>query len=203
MHNTKTRLSIYVLVLLTLFTISFVDIKASIQAGFPVLSRSGNTTGYMNFTGSFTPSNCTKTDASGNLIDAGAPCGTGTPTHSFICNIGNKLGTSVIVPGDTGCYISVGGNSGTINRVDTVGNAASLATCSITVDVDKKASLLYPNNTTDKISASAPATLSSAVGSSDTTLSGWSKTVVAGDVFNANVQTVTGCVGVSVEVFYQ
>jgi hypothetical protein len=51
---------------------------SGIQVGFPVLSRSGNTTGYMNFTGSFTNGNCTQTDANHNLIDAGSPCGTGS-----------------------------------------------------------------------------------------------------------------------------
>lgn len=38
----------------------------------------GNTTKFATSTGSLTSGNCAKWDASGNAIDAGAPCGTGT-----------------------------------------------------------------------------------------------------------------------------
>ena len=62
-----------------------------VQIGFPVLSRSGNTTGYMNFTGSFINGNCTQTDANHNLVDAGAACGTGSGGGGIVTYSGPAL----------------------------------------------------------------------------------------------------------------
>ncbi len=121
--------------------------------------------------------------------------------HSFTCNIGSATSTTVITTGDTGCYGENGPFAGTINRVDVIGNAASLATCSITVDI-WKANAAYPTSG-NKISASAPATLTTAKVSTSGSLSGWGTSVAANDVWGATVATVTGCVYAQVKVYYQ
>jgi hypothetical protein len=128
------------------------------------------------------------------------PTGT-APKHAFTCNIGSATGTTVITTGDTGCYSDTGSYTGTINRLDIIGNAAALATCSITVDV-WKANAAFPTSG-NKISASAPATLSSATVSQSGSISGWSTTVSNNDIWGASVATVTGCVYAQVRVEFQ
>ncbi len=127
--------------------------------------------------------------------------GTGGQSHVFNCIMGSATGTTVLSTGDTGCYGDVGPYSGTINRLDIIGNAASLATCSITVDV-WKANAAYPTSG-GKISASAPATLSTAKVSQSGSLSGWTTAVAANDVFGASIASVTGCVFASMTVYFQ
>ncbi len=126
---------------------------------------------------------------------------TKTPTHSFVCNIGSATGSTVIATGDAGCYSDGGSFTGVISRVDILGNAAALATCSITVDVWKRNAAIPTSS--QKISASAPATLSSATLSQSGSLSGWTTSVAANDVWGASVASVTGCVYASVRVEFQ
>ncbi len=121
--------------------------------------------------------------------------------HNFTCTIGKATDTTVISTGDTGCYSENGPYAGTISRVDVIGNAASLATCSITVDI-WKTNAAYPTSG-EKISASAPATLTTAKVATSGSLSGWTTAVAANDIWNANVATVTGCVYAQVKVYYQ
>ncbi len=123
------------------------------------------------------------------------------PTHSFVCNIGNATGTTVITTGDTGCYSNGGSYTGTITRADIIGNAAALATCSITVDV-WLASGAYPTSS-DKISASAPAALSSAKTNFNFAKTSWTTTVPSNPVWGASVASVTGCVYAQVRVEFQ
>lgn len=56
-------------------------------------TRSGNTTKFATSTGSLTNGNCVSLDASGNYVDAGAPCGSGS---------GNTFGCVVSVSGSAG-----------------------------------------------------------------------------------------------------
>jgi len=122
-------------------------------------------------------------------------------SHSFTCTLGSATGTTTITTGDTGCYADNGVYAGTINRVDTIGFAAALATCSITVDIWKRNAAVP--TASQKISASAPATLSSANISTSGSLSGWTTSVADGDQWGASVATVSGCVYAQVKVFYQ
>ncbi len=93
-------------------------------------------------------------------------------------------------------------NAGTIYKVVTNGTAtAGPANCSITVDIWKAANAIPTN--ANKISASAPATLSTAQLSTDTTLTGWTTAVAVGDVFSASVASVTGCVSAYVQVWWR
>ncbi len=129
----------------------------------------------------------------------------GTPTagvtHSFTCNIGSATGSTTITTGDTGCYSDGGSYAGTINRVDIIGNAAALATCSITVDIWKTNAAIPTSG--NKISASAPATLTTATVHQSGSLTGWTTSVAANDIWGATVATVTGCVYAQVRVEFQ
>lgn len=73
--------------------------------------------------------------------------------------------------------------------VDTTGPATS---CSITVDVWADTYTNFPPTVGDKISASAPATLSTATKSEDSTLTGWTTSIPANSVYGFSVASVTG-----------
>ena len=73
----------------------------------------------------------------------------------------------------------------------TIQSATLLAdqTGSVVVDIWKTTYAGYPGSAANKITASAPPTLSSAQKSQDTTLTGWAKTISAGDVLTFNVNS--------------
>lgn len=86
----------------------------------------------------------------------------------------------------------------TINRVDVTADQSG----SMTMDIWKRASRAIPTSS-NKISASAPATLSSAQVSSDATLTGWTTSVAAGDVFGATLVTATTITSATVQIWCQ
>jgi hypothetical protein len=73
----------------------------------------------------------------------------------------------------------------------TAAYAYAKETGSIAVDVWKDTHANYPPVDADSITASAPITLSSATKSEDTTLSGWTTSVAAGDILRFNVDSAT------------
>jgi len=64
-------------------------------------------------------------------------------------------------------------------------------TGAIVIDVWKDTLANYPPTNADSITASAPPTIGSGTNSRDTTLTGWTTAVAAGDVFGFNVDSVT------------
>jgi hypothetical protein len=64
-------------------------------------------------------------------------------------------------------------------------------TGSIVVDIWKDTYANFPPTDADSITASAPPTISSAVKGQDSTLTGWTKTIGAGDILRFNVDSVT------------
>lgn len=64
-------------------------------------------------------------------------------------------------------------------------------TGSIVVDVWRDSYANFPPVDADSITGSSPITISSALKSTDATLTGWSKTLSAGDVLRFNVDSVT------------
>ncbi len=62
---------------------------------------------------------------------------------------------------------------------------------SIVIDIWKDVEGNYPPTNADSITASAPPTLSSDTVSLDSTLTGWTKSLVAGDILAFNVDSVT------------
>jgi len=93
-------------------------------------------------------------------------------------------GSNVITPGDQGVYPS-SRFACTINAIDISAKESG----SITVDVWKKAGGIPTGS--DKISASAPMTLSSAQLNQAGSVSTWTKAVASGDVFGFSVVTVS------------
>ena len=96
---------------------------------------------------------------------------------------------SVITIGVKG-YVMVPYN-GTITRVTMLSTDPSVTSGSIVVDVWKDTYANYAPTDADSITASAPPTISSGVKSQDSTLTGWTTTVTAGDILGFNVDSVT------------
>jgi hypothetical protein len=87
---------------------------------------------------------------------------------------------------DTFCDIRVPFNC-TITAVHLLADQVG----SIVVDVWKDTYANFPPTNADSITAAAPPTLSSANRSADTTLTGWTTTITAGDVLRFNVESVS------------
>lgn len=62
---------------------------------------------------------------------------------------------------------------------------------SIVMDIWKDTYANYPPTVADTITAAAKPTIVTALKSEDTTLTGWTKTIAAGDVFGFNIDSVT------------
>ncbi len=77
--------------------------------------------------------------------------------------------------------------SGAINSVTLLADQ----TGSIVVDIWKDSYASYPPTVADSICASAKPTLSSALKSEDTTLTGWTTAITAGDILRFNVDSAT------------
>jgi hypothetical protein len=74
-------------------------------------------------------------------------------------------------------------------------------TGSIVIDVWKDTYANFPPTVADTIVASAKPTLSAAQKSEDSTLTGWTKTLAAGDVIEINVDSITTCQKVRLDLF--
>lgn len=77
--------------------------------------------------------------------------------------------------------------AGTITKVTVLADQSG----SIVVDVWKDTYANYPPTVADTITASAKPTLSTATKAEDATLTGWTKTITAGDVIGINVDSAT------------
>jgi hypothetical protein len=74
------------------------------------------------------------------------------------------------------------------------------ATGSIVVDIWKDSYANFPPTNDDSITASAPPTITSGVKSQDTTLSGWTKSISAGEVLRFNVDSAATVTRVTVSL---
>ncbi len=81
--------------------------------------------------------------------------------------------------------------AGTITKVQLLSTDPSVTSGSIVVDIWKDAYANYPPTVADTITAAAKPTLSSAIKFEDSTLTGWTTTLAAGDVLGFNVDSVT------------
>jgi hypothetical protein len=73
-------------------------------------------------------------------------------------------------------------------------------TGSIVVDIWKDTYANFPPVVGDSITASAKPTLSSAIKAQNTTLTGWTTSIAAGDVLRFNVDSITTCTRVTVSL---
>lgn len=74
---------------------------------------------------------------------------------------------------------------------------------SVVVDVWKDTYTNYPPTDADSITASAPVTISSATKSTDATLTGWTKTVTAGDIIAFNVDSCSTITKLNVQLIVE
>lgn len=84
----------------------------------------------------------------------------------------------------------------------TVTQATALAdqTGSIVVDIWKDTYANYPPTDADSITASAPVTISAGIKSQDTTLTGWTTSLAAGDILGWNVDSVATITRVTISL---
>lgn len=121
--------------------------------------------------------------------------GTGASTVSgALSNLGiNEFSLNFVIDGG-GSAITTGIKGDVqFSEACTITNATLLAdqTGSIVIDLWKDTYGNFPPTDADSITASAPPTLSSAVSSSDSTLTGWTTSVSAGDIIRFNVDSVS------------
>lgn len=86
--------------------------------------------------------------------------------------------------------------AGTIERMTIVADQAG----DIVVDIWKDTYANFPPTDADSITASAPPTLSSAQNGQDTTLTGWTKAIAAGDILAFNVDSCTTITRVTISL---
>jgi hypothetical protein len=107
-------------------------------------------------------------------------------------------GTNVISTGVSGfvsCPVA-----GVITKVRLLSSDAAVTSGSIVVDIWRDTYGNYPPTVADTITASAKPTISSATKAEDSTLTGWTTAVSAGDVFGFNVDSVTNLKRVTLEL---
>jgi hypothetical protein len=118
-------------------------------------------------------------------------CGTDQGSGSVIRNLGIVIdgGGSTITTGVKG-FVSAPAAC-TITSATLLSTDASVTSGSIVIDVWKDTYANYPPTVADTITASAKPTLSSATKSQDSTLTGWTTSVSAGDILGFKVDSVT------------
>lgn len=137
---------------------------------------------------------------------------TGTPSGKYLKDDGTwdvpssggtqyKLVTAIFDGG--GSVISAGSKcyvrfpwAGTITKVTTLADVSGSAV----VDVWKDTYANYPPTVADTITASAKPTLSTATKAEDSTLTGWTTSITAGDVFGFNVDSCSTITRLVVEI---
>lgn len=140
------------------------------------------------------------TNASHDLILAPGSDITADRTLSLVTGDANRTLTLPVI-GTVGITIDGGGSAittGTKGYVEcpfagTIVQATVLLdqSGSIVIDVWKDTYANYPPTDADSITAAAPPTVSAATNSQDSTLTGWTTSVAAGDIFGFNVDSIT------------
>jgi hypothetical protein len=111
-----------------------------------------------------------------------------TATINFVIDGGGSAITTGI-KGD----LTVG-FGGTINRVEILGDQSG----SIVIDIWKDTYANFPPTNADTITASATPTVTTALKSEDTTLTGWTTALSAGDILRYNVDSITSFTRVTI-----
>lgn len=129
--------------------------------------------------------------------------GTGASTAAAARdNLGVALFTISFIIDGGGATITTGikGDLGPFDFACTIEAVTLLAdqSGSIVVDIWKDTYANFPPTGADSITASAKPTISTATKSQDTTLTGWTTSISAGDVLRFNVDSITTCQRVTV-----
>lgn len=134
----------------------------------------------------------------GAVASAGGTLST-TATIDLVVVIGD--GSNVLTTGAAGNWTSQFDFAATIVQWTVVAKQSG----SVSIDVWKTTYTNFDSGGThpvaaDKISASAPITFSSATKAQDSTLTGWTKSIAAGDILAFNVASVTTCTQVVINI---
>ena len=127
----------------------------------------------------------------GLSLSAGTLSATGGGSSTAAVGYTINGGGSTITTGVAGNGVSIPFNA-TITAVRLQANT----TGSIIIDIWKDTYANYPPTVADSICASAKPTISSAVKSEDTTLTGWTTSITAGDILYFNVDSVASIANV-------
>jgi hypothetical protein len=148
----------------------------------------------------------TLTFAAGSNITLTTNAGTDTITIAASGGSGGTLTFGIVIDGG-GSAITTGVKgfvripvACTITKATTLSTDASATSGSIVIDIWKDTFANYPPTVADTITASAKPTLSSATNAEDSTLTGWSTSVSAGDVVGFKVDSATTVTRVLEEV---
>jgi hypothetical protein len=175
---------------------------------------SGTSGGVLGFTGATTLASSAALTASGVVLGGGAGA---TPTSTSAGTNGQVLmGVTSSAPTfqaltNSITFIIDGGGSAITTGVKgdleipfacTITRATLLAdqSGSIVVDIWKDTYANYPPTVADTITASAKPTISTATKSQDSTLTGWTTTIAAGDTLRFNVDSITTCTRVTLSL---
>lgn len=138
----------------------------------------------------------------GAVLDTGSK-GTTVGNAGATSTVGNVRAIEFVIDGG-GSTITTGVKgdvrsqiTGTIERASLLADQSG----SIVVDIWKDTYANYPPTDADSITASAPPTISSATKSEDTTLTGWTTAVTAGDTLRFNVDSATTITRVTVILY--
>jgi len=126
---------------------------------------------------------------SGSVITTGTIASARLPARIGAVGLLIDGGGSVITTGVKG-FLRVP-FAGTITGVTLLSTDASVTSGSIVIDIWKDTYANYPPTVADTITASAKPTLSSATKSEDTTLTGWTTSITAGDVLGFKVDSAS------------
>ncbi len=139
---------------------------------------------------SYTDYRLSASSASGGFLVAGDIANTKIATITFVINGGGTVITTGI-KGDLEIPFAC-----TINRSTLLADQSG----SIVVDIWKDTYANYPPVVGDSITASAKPTISSATKAQDSTLTGWTTSITAGDTLRFNVDSITTCTSVTVSL---
>jgi hypothetical protein len=158
-----------------------------------------SSTGMLARTGTATYAQRTITGTAGEINVADGSGAAGNPTLSLNANL--KLADLYFVIDGGGSTITTGVKGDLpVDFNCTIVQATLLGdqTGSIVIDIWKDTYANFPPTDADSITASATPTISSAVKAQDATLTGWNKTISAGDILRFNVDSVTSLTRVTV-----
>lgn len=151
------------------------------------------------FTGSGTAAVTDLTSTARSLLDD-------TTTAAMVTTLGldnTKIATLSFIIEGGGATITTGVKgfleipfACTINRVTMLADQSG----SIVVDVWKDTYANYPPTVADTITAAAKPTITTATKSQDSTLTGWTTSIAAGDILGFNVDSVTTCQRVTISL---
>ena len=174
-------------------------VRSGADTGLTLGNAAGSDTGkFISDSGSFVG---VAQDTGKFVSDSGSFVGVATDTGKFISDTGQWVDS---LPTNSIEFIINGGGAAPITGIwgdleipfgctITAARIVADASGSAVVDIWKDTYANFPPVDADSITASAPPTLSGAIKAQDTTLTGWTTSIAAGDWLRFNLDSVTTC----------